>query len=460
MAGQNETTIAALATAPAPSGVAIVRVSGPKSRQALERLFHSKRKPTANPRELVLGELVDHSTGDKIDKALAVFMPGPESYTGEDVGEFQFHGSPLVVKRLLRSLSDFGIHAAEAGEFTKRAFLNGKLDLIQAEAVCDLINATSDYALKLAGEQLEGRFSNALDKIGEPIRDALAELEASLDFPEEDIEPATIDSIRSKLKKVRGELKRYLSSYEYGHRVREGFRVLLCGKPNAGKSSLLNRLLDSDRAIVTEIAGTTRDLIEESITLGGFEFVFCDSAGLNDSPDVVENIGMQKTVERFQWADLILFIVDGTSEDEDWRTTLESYSVPSEKLWMLINKIDIAPNVIGTIQCESAICGKNFYLSAKSGKGLTQLTSALVDHMANLKSSLGEASVLITNQRQRSSLQQALNAMDNALSSFDQPLEIVCAELRSSLGALEELIGKTWTEDILGRIFSKFCIGK
>ncbi|WKZ57622.1 MAG: 50S ribosome-binding GTPase [Bdellovibrionota bacterium] len=248
-------TIGALATAPAPAGLAVIRVSGPRTKVALRSLFQSKKNPVDDPRRLILGDLLDFETGQIIDKALAVYMPGPNSYTGEDVGEFQFHGSPRLVERILRSLFAFGISPAEPGEFTKRAFLNGKLDLVQAEAIAALISATSDTALRIAGEQLKGRFSDSIQLIGEPLRDVLAEIEATLDFPEEPIDTKKSDTLRLALEGSRDRLIELIGSYSYGHVVREGFRVLLCGPPNSGKSSILNLILGRPRALVSDISG-------------------------------------------------------------------------------------------------------------------------------------------------------------------------------------------------------------
>jgi tRNA modification GTPase len=257
-----ETTIAALATAPVPAGVAVIRVSGPRTRLALKALFKGKKDPLRHPRTLIFGEILDFKTSATLDKGLAVFMPGPWSFTGEDVGEFQFHGSPVLVQQVLRSLYAYGILPAAGGEFTKRAFLNGKLDLAQAEAIADVINAKGEEELRFAGEQLKGRLSQAVSAIGEPLRDVLAELEASIDFPEEDIEPERIDQIAARAEVARAKVSQLLSTYAFGALVKEGVRVLLCGQPNAGKSSLLNLILGKKRAIVSPISGTTRDLIE------------------------------------------------------------------------------------------------------------------------------------------------------------------------------------------------------
>lgn len=453
-------TIAALATAPAPAGIAIVRVSGPRTRVAIHALFRGKIDPVEEPRQLIFGELIDYHTGAVIDKCLAVFMPGPHSFTGEDIGEFQLHGSPLLVEKVLRSLFAFGISPAEPGEFSKRAFINGKLDLVQAEAIADLISATSEQALKLASEQLKGRLSDAVDKLGEPLRDALAEIEASLDFPEEDIEPSKREKLTEEFKLAHSKIEELLASYSFGHSVRDGFRVLLCGRPNAGKSSLLNVLLGRPRAIVTEVSGTTRDLIEEEAVFGGYRFVFCDSAGITESDNEVERIGIELARSKLEWADLVLYVVDGTDKEGSWKELLGELRGRSKRLWMITNKIDLNPAAIGTFFCDSSTCQQNLYLSAKTKSGIDVLTKALVDEVASQAGGSVESNMVLTNERHKNCLSRAKKALGAIVTQPSLPLEIVAEEVRIALRALEELVGKTTTEDILGRIFSKFCIGK
>ncbi len=458
----SNTTIAALATAPAPAGIAVVRVSGPEVKTALRVLFRSKKSPVDHHREMIFGDLIDHKTSSVIDHALAVYMPGPHSFTGEDVAEFQFHGSPLLVQKVLRSLFAFGVVPAEPGEFTKRAFLNGKLDLVQAEAIAELINATSEQALRVAGEHLKGRFSDSIELLGEPLRDSLAEIEATIDFPDEDIEPKKLTKIRESIVRAHEQINALLHTYSFGQVLREGYRVLLCGRPNAGKSSILNLLLGRPRAIVSEVSGTTRDLIEESALLGGYKFVFCDSAGLTETENTVEKIGVQLAKERIPWADLILFIVDATDTGTEWNTILEYLRQHAKKIWMVTNKIDLNPEAFSTFFCDSTICAQNFYISAKTKDGSEALIAALIEEIKRGIGGNEDGSNIVTNERQRSCLNRAHEALTQCQKIIDEklPLEIISADLRRALSALEEIIGKTHTEDILGRIFSKFCIGK
>jgi len=457
------TTIAALATAPAPAGVAIVRVSGPRSKLVLKSVFNGKKDPVKYPRTLIFGDILDFKTGSSIDKGLAVFMPAPWSFTGEDVAEFQFHGSPVLVQRVLRSLYAYGVLPAAAGEFTKRAFLHGKLDLAQAEAIADVVHAKSEEQLRFAGEQLRGRLSQAIEHVGEPLRDALAELEATIDFPEEDINPDALDSIAARAAVARAKIESLLATYSFGSLVKEGVRVLLCGRPNSGKSSLLNLLLGKRRAIVSDISGTTRDLIEDEATLAGHKFVFCDSAGMRDTNDEVEKIGVELAKERIPWADLVLLVVDATDTTDSWKETLALVAQAKKKVWMVVNKIDLNPSAVGVFVCDSAVCQQNFYISAKTGAGIGPLIEALVEDVAKEMPDKGEVGEVITNERHRDCLrraEEALNAFIDQARTKSAPLSILVADIREALTALDELVGKTYTEDILGRIFSKFCIGK
>lgn len=459
---RQQATIAALATAPAPAGIAVIRVSGPLARKAISVVFKANRDPVSDPRRLIYGQLLDYKTGAIIDKALATYMPGPFSFTGEDIVEFQFHGSLLLVQRVLRSLFAFGISPAEPGEFTQRAFLNGKLDLIQAEAIADLINASSEQALRIAGEQLDGRLSLAISNIGEPLRDALAELEASIDFPEEEIQPESTAHIKAVLESTRIQIEALIDSYSFGQVMKEGFRVLLCGLPNVGKSSLLNALVGQERAIVTDISGTTRDVIEVEATYSGFRFIFCDSAGITETSDRVEQIGVEKARERMNWADLILLVVDATDDSKAYEALLKEITNTGKKIWMVINKIDANPHAYGAIICDSHICSQNIDPSATTRQGFSTLIDALKDEVTSRAQDSAAGSLVVTNERQRNCLERALNGLNQALVTIrgKNSEEILSEDIRNTLKELEEIVGKTYTEDILGRIFSKFCIGK
>jgi tRNA modification GTPase len=457
------TTIAALATAPYPSGVAIIRVSGPDARGAVQSLFKSNRCPVAHPREMIYGYFVDEDNQRIVDSGLCFFSVAPRSYTGEDVAEFQFHGSPLLVQRILRSLYAKGVLPAPPGEFTKRAFLNGRMDLLQAEAIGDLINASSEQGLRLAGEQLRGKLSAVIKSIGDPLRVLMAELEAHIDFPEEDIDPDSLLGIQTSAITIAHALSELLETFAFGHILKEGYRVLLCGRPNVGKSSLLNALLGYDRAIVSNYEGTTRDTLEEQIHLGGYTFLICDSAGVRDATHPVEKLGIELTLGRLEWADLVLLVIDATTDTQETIDEItNTISSRAKQIWLVTNKVDLNPQAIGPLYCQSPLCAQNFYLSAVTGAGIEDLIQALIDEISTLPEIVAEHGIALTSERHRSCLDRASSDLRSFIEGVQSSLslDLLSEHLRRSLSALDELIGVTAADDILGLIFSKFCIGK
>lgn len=454
-------TIAALATAPAPAGIAVVRVSGPRAKDALQSVFRAKRNPVRKPRELIFGDVVDFHTNAVIDRALVAFMPGPHSYTGEDTVEFQFHGSPLLVQKVLRSLFACGVVAAEPGEFTKRAFLNGKIDLLQAEAIADLIGASSDEALVLAGEQLKGRMSKLVDEIAEPLRDLLAETEAALDFSDDGVGSQAIERTTTALESSRTQIRNLLKTYDFGNRVRDGLRVVLFGLPNVGKSSLMNLFVGSRRALVSAQPGTTRDVIEESVNYSGYRLVFCDVAGVRETSDEVETEGVALARERTKWAHVVLLVVDAAQPGE-WMTLLSELTASGANVWLIVNKIDARPSAVGEFDAARGHVAQTFFLSALTGSGFEQLRDTLVAEISRMRGGVVEGgSTAVTNERQRACLVAADEHLSAALSNTEGlGEEIIAHHIRLALAALEELVGKTYTDDLLGRIFSQFCIGK
>lgn len=456
----SDTTIAALATAPTPAGIAVIRLSGRQSKAILDAVFKSQKGSAITPRKLQLGKVINPQSKEILDQALAVFMPAPASYTGEDVVEFQLHGSPVLVRKLLRLAYSLGATPAEPGEFTKRAYLNNKLDLVQAEAVANLIDAPSEKALAVAREHFEGSLSSTFTELADQAKNLLAELEAEIDFPEEDPLIGIKQNFIKELNKLGQLIDELVQSYSFGHILRDGFRVLLCGPPNAGKSSILNRFLGRDRAIVTEISGTTRDLIEESALLSGSPFVFCDSAGLADTEDQVEKIGVELTRGRYAWADLVMLIVDSTKSPSNWQDAFAEAYQSSKLVWLIVNKIDLLEKG-SSRQPQFTKDVRKFSVSAKTGLHFDELIDALTQEVDN-RYDLVEASHLVLNERHRNCLNQAAAALDRTIQAIQTsvPVEFVSAELSLVLAALEELIGKTTSEDILDRIFSRFCIGK
>lgn len=471
MASPNVETIAAPITPPGKGPVAIVRVSGPATKALIGKLTPRFREIIENPRLAVFAPLL--GPGESVlDQSLFTYFAAPRSYTGEDSVEIAIHGSPYILKTLLRYLDECGVRMARAGEFSERAFLNGKLDLSQVEAVADLISAETEVQAKIAREQLEGKLSEAVSSLGEPLRDLLAEIEAYIDFPEEDIEPLTHEAWARELRKVSGPVQTYCESFQRGKLCREGALVVLAGLPNAGKSSLLNRLLGEDRAIVTPIAGTTRDSIEELCSIEGYAVRLCDTAGLLDesakrAPDEVEAIGIERSWKKLRAADLVLYVVDSTHSVEAQFTkggVFEKIANEAKAVVIVFNKQDAALETKGLPQ--QMLIGQDsekisvILASAKSGQGLTELRQEIVQRV--FLSEVSSGSLLIANERHHRALTEAREEIQKTLQAIaeSQPPEIIAFHLRTALTTLNDIIGVTYTDDILGRIFSKFCIGK
>ncbi|MFN8390440.1 MAG: tRNA uridine-5-carboxymethylaminomethyl(34) synthesis GTPase MnmE [Bdellovibrionota bacterium] len=461
--GTSVDTIAAPITAHGRAGVAVVRISGPLAAPVLAQISPRASLITAQPRTLVMTPFLEGQiTGADhvLDYGLAAYFPAPNSFTGEDCVELNLHGSPYLVTRLMSILAELGVRSAKPGEFSERAFLNGKLDLSQAEAIADLIAADTEIQARVAREQLEGRLSKALSDLGEPLRNLLAEIEAHIDFPDEDIEPLTYSEWTSALRAIEGQIEAYLRSFAYGRLCREGALVVLAGVPNAGKSSLLNRLLGEDRAIVTAVPGTTRDSIEEPASLGGLRVRFCDTAGLateHRTPDEVEQLGIERSWKKLTQADLVLYVFDISTGLDAELDIVEGVRQSARKVMLVANKADLVSNA-GAGNLPSGSDAR--LVSAQNGEGIAQLADAIVAEL--LGDDAQSDALLITNQRHFEALRGADRALKDALVALQSstPAEFVAVDLRAALGALEEIIGSTPTEDILGRIFSKFCIGK
>lgn len=445
-------SIAAIATAPGEAAIAMIRISGHDVLQIADAIFRGKEKPSQmKPRYVSFGKIVRDEK--IIDDVLLTVFKAPASYTGEDVVEICGHGGPLVVRAVLETVLAAGARAARPGEFTQRAYLNGKMDLTQAEAIMDLISAQTSRAQRSASEQLAGRLGEAMKSLRSELLQSVAHLEAFLDFPEEDISPEHGETLRLRVEKNRNQLLQMLSTADEGRLLRNGFRLALCGAPNAGKSSLLNRLLGIERAIVSNIPGTTRDSIEESASLGGFPFRLVDTAGLRVTEDPIEKEGVSRAQKLAEEADLCLHLVDISSSQE---------SIPSitEHELLVLNKIDLLE--------DRALLEKKFpaavAISCITGEGMEQLTSAIIERVTNRKSRLSEnnTSSVFINARHAACLNRALQSLDQglALLNAEQPPELLAVELHGALDAIGEVTGEANTEEILGEIFGQFCIGK
>ena len=454
-------TIAAVATPPGRGGVGILRISGPGAIEAVSKIFKARsKKPLIDQpdRTLVYGTMYG-KRGQILDQGLAFVSRAPHSYTGEETAELQCHGSPIVLAELLEALFAQGLRQASPGEFTKRAFLNGKLDLIQAEAVIDLIDAETPAAALSAAGQLEGSLSRLVTEIYDGLVDVMAHFYAVLDYPDEDIDPFREETISEALTKALEKTENLLATWSRGSQLKLGVPTAILGKPNVGKSSLLNALAGYDRAIVTDIPGTTRDTVEERVTLGGVLLRLTDTAGLRDTADPVERLGVERSQQAAQNADLILLMLDGsqpqTREDE---AAINLAKEQSDQVICLINKTDLPP--AWEIDSLKERFPNSCLVSAKENTGLEQLEQ-LVQSMFPQAESHG-VEVYLTNQRQKDAAARAGESLSRAKESLAAkiPPDLVLTDVEQAIEALGELTGKTMRDDITSRIFQRFCVGK
>lgn len=456
-------TIAAVATAPGEAGIGIVRISGDAAVEVGDRVFRGKRRlGESESHRMVYGRIVDPESGETVDEGLAVVMKGPRSYTGEDVVEIHGHGGPLVVRRVLEAVLRAGARLAEPGEFTKRAFLRGKMDLSQAEAVIDLIRAKSDLARRVALEQVQGRLSERIRKLRERLVDVLAHIEVTIDYPEHDVEAVTASHVRRAADEVVPEMDRLLRDAHSGRIIREGLETVIVGKPNVGKSSLLNALARADRAIVTDIPGTTRDVLQEFIQVRGIPLNVLDTAGIRETGDVVEQLGVQKSRERMKRADLVLLVLDASRplEPTDVELMEELRSSPSPVLAVL-NKVDLPVRV--DRKAVEQYLGKDRIVEmvASQGKGVEELEDRIA-RMVFGGEVAGRDPAYLSNIRHIELVRKAREHLVSAARAAEEgfTLDVVAVDVRSAWEALGEIIGETASEQLLDQIFSRFCLGK
>ncbi|MEW6571534.1 MAG: tRNA uridine-5-carboxymethylaminomethyl(34) synthesis GTPase MnmE [Nitrospirota bacterium] len=460
----DDDTIAAISTPLGEGGIGIVRLSGKNSSAIVDKIFHPAKKKAVQDLKsysMAYGNIIDPSNKEKIDEVLVTLMRSPYSYTREDVVEINCHGGMITLRKTLELVLKHGARLADPGEFTKRAFLNGRIDLSQAEAVLDLIRAKTDESRRIAIEQLQGGISEKITRFRDSVMEICTHIEAYIDFPEDDIETATRRDLLYSLNRIIEDLRSLGNTYDDARYFREGLSTAIVGRPNVGKSSLLNALLQKDRAIVTEIPGTTRDVIEEYLNIKGLPLRIMDTAGIRAVQDPAEQEGVRRSLKSIENADLVIAIFDSNQSltEEDFEVLKK---VKDKNTIYVLNKSDL-PAVVEKEVFSSFILHSSspLNISATRGDGIEALKEQIV--AACLKDWKEEREgVVISNLRHKMSIERARAALERAASLLggNQPLEIVALELRDGLDRLGEIVGAVTTEDILNKIFSEFCIGK
>ena len=471
-------TIAAVATAPGEGGIGIIRVSGSDSLDILKRIFRfksGKKIENIEPRRMIYGDIVDtlpEGSGQTIDECMAVYMKAPHTYTGEDVVEIQCHGSMISLRKILLLTLACGAQLADRGEFTKRAFLNGRIDLSQAEAVIDIIKAKSEAGFGSAVSQLQGALSVRIREIRKNMADMLADIVAHIEYPEEDLEELTYADILNKIDNIKSEIKKLTDTADTGRALRDGLKVAIVGRPNVGKSSLMNAVLREERAIVTDIPGTTRDTIEEAASIGGIPVRIIDTAGIRETDDTIERIGIEKSRESMMNADIVLVMLDGsvsiTEEDIDIIS-----AASGKKCVFIINKSDLE-NVTNESTLKEALCLmpeassvgniediQIISMSAVSGEGISELRDVIKKTVYNGEVSPGD-DLLITNVRHEELLRGSMKLLNDAEQMLQngEALDFAESDIREAWLMLGEITGEAVTDDIVSEVFSRFCLGK
>ncbi|HEU4636581.1 MAG TPA: tRNA uridine-5-carboxymethylaminomethyl(34) synthesis GTPase MnmE [Edaphobacter sp.] len=452
-------TIAAISTPPGRGGIGIVRLSGSRARTIVESMVRLSR--SLDHGRARFGHLVDGATAEVMDEVVVTFFAAPHSYTSGDVVEIAMHGSPVLLNYALERALEAGARLAEPGEFTQRAFLSGRLDLTQAEAVRDLIDANTLHQARVAAQQLGGSLSRTIAPIKEHLVGLIAGLEAGVDFAEDDIDTMSSEEITARMDSVAAPLRELERSFAYGRLVHEGLRMAIVGRPNVGKSSLFNRLVQRDRAIVTPIAGTTRDLVTERVAIEGIPVELVDTAGLRETSDAIESIGITKSREAMADADLVLMVIDGAAQHLDPEDVRTLASIAERHVLIASNKTDLVPIALtGSADIALPPNARLVRTSAVTGEGIEELRKLILD-VATGGASIQETA-LVTNLRQRQAVTEALAALHRASESTSakMPHEVLLVDLYEALGALDRLTGVTTADDILHLIFSSFCIGK
>ncbi len=460
---RTEDTIAAIATPPGRGAIGIIKISGEQAKSILQKIFQPAKPHTDFiSHRLYYGFIVDPEKAERIDEVLAVYMKAPHTYTREDVVEIHGHSGYYNLRKILELVLRHGARLAEPGEFTLRAFLNGRIDLTQAEAIEELISAKTEASLKLALQSLTGRFTKRIGELKEELLEVFAHVESAIDFPEEDLEILSPEELKERLKeRILDPIERLIKAQDEGKIYREGLNLVIAGKPNVGKSSLLNALLKEDRAIVSSMPGTTRDFLEETATIAGLPVKLVDTAGLRKTDDPVEEIGVKKAWEKIKSADLVLFLVSAEEPPSEEIQSLYQ-ELKSYPHLLVINKIDLKPNFVDAWEVfAKGNQVEALKISAIEGFGLEDLSKGIYEKV--ITSSQAEIPEVSPNLRQKVALIKAKEGIELALAELEkkEPLpELIAIGLRSALSSLFEITGEVTTEDLLTTIFSRFCIGK
>ncbi len=455
-----ENTIVAISTAAGNGGIGIIRLSGPKSFEIIDKIFIPKNKSKKiKGYTLKYGNIINPENNEIIDEVLVSYFINPQSYTKEDMCEINTHGGMVIERKILNICLKNGAEIAEPGEFTKRAFVNGRIDLSQAEAIIDLINSKSDKEAKESINQLQGNLSNKINEIEEMLMQIMINIEVIVDYPEYDIDEITNDEALEGLSKISNMLNNLEKSFERGKLIKDGVKTVIFGKPNAGKSSLLNKILNEDRAIVSNIEGTTRDSIEEYINLEGISLKLIDTAGIRNTDNEIEKIGVEKSRKLANEANLIIAIFDGSKKlDED---DYEIIDIIKDKTAIIVlNKIDITTNV-NTKDTLTKLCKPTVEISALNGIGIDNLYDEIIK-IFSLENITNDNEVIITNERHKSQIRKANQSIENAINSIrnNMPIDISSIYIKQAMEDLGEITGKNVSDDIINEIFKNFCLGK
>ena len=452
-------TIAAISTSAGVGGIGIIRISGDKSFDIISKIFKTKNKEiVANT--INYGKIIDNKTGEIIDEVLVSFFKGPKSYTTEDMCEINSHGGTIVMRTILELCLKNGARMAEPGEFTKRAFLNGRIDLSQAESVIDIINAKTNKERATSVKNLEGGLSRDINNIRKKLMDVMIEIEVNIDYPEYDVEEVSNNKTKAELEKIRSELEKLVKSFENGKLIKEGIKIAIVGRPNAGKSSLLNAFLREERAIVTEIEGTTRDTIEEYISLEGIPIKLIDTAGIRNTSETVEKIGIEKSKKMLEEADFVIGIFDKSKElnEEDYEI-LEL--IKDKKGIIVLNKSDLKEKI--KVEDKSFIENnkKIIEVSILKNNGLEKINEAILDEFKINEINV-ENDTIITNVRHKQLICDSIKQLNKAVETIEMnmPIDIIAVYIKGIMECLGEITGENVSEDIIANIFKKFCLGK